>query len=217
MKVAKYDNTGKKVGEVDLPDSVFAEQFSKGAIYTVIRIENRNRRQGTHKTKGISEISGGGKKPWRQKGTGNARQGSTRAPHWRKGATVFGPLPRDYSMRIPAKVRKNGIRAILSARANQSAISVIQDVEMNDFSTKTAHSIFKNMGLVPGNTVAFLSTSEEVKLKKSLSNLALVDYMSAKRMNAPELYYRGHLVITESALKFLEENYGTQKARVGVA
>lgn len=217
MKAVKYDNTGKKTGEVELPAGLFVEDFSRASIYTVIRIENRNRRQGTHKTKTRSEVSGGGKKPWRQKGTGNARHGSTRAPQWRKGATVFGPRPRDYSMRLPEKVRKNGIRSIFSAKASVSAVSIIDDVQMDKFSTKHMFGIFKNMNLIPGNTVGFVVDTDDIKLKKSVSNLPLVRMVHAERITAPELYYAGHLVISESALKKLTEKYGTQKSKAGAA
>ncbi len=218
MKAAKYDNTGKKTGEVELPASLFTEDFSKGSIYTVIRIENRNRRQGTHKTKTVSEVSGGGKKPWRQKGTGNARQGSTRSPQWRKGAIIFGPRPRDYSMSIPGKVRKNGIRSIFSERAKAGSVSIIEDIKMDSYSTKSAYGIFKNMNLVPGNTVGFIVNSDDQIVKKSVSNIPHVQLVHAGRITAPEIYYAGHLVISESALKRLEENYGKDaKSKAGVA
>lgn len=207
MKAERFDLTGKKVGDMDLPAGVFTTEFSKAAIYNVIRIENRNRRQGTHKTKNFSEVSGGGKKPWRQKGTGNARQGSTRAPQWRKGGTVFGPLPRDYTLKLPEKMRKAGLAAILSARANAGAVKVLQDMKLEKFSTKSALGIFKNMGVLPGNTVCFLADTEDLMIKKSLSNLAAVQFVNVRRMTAPEMYYAGSLVISEAAMKYLEENY----------
>lgn len=217
MKAAKYDNTGKKTGEVELPVGLFTEDFSKASIYAVIRIENRNRRQGTHKTKTISEVSGGGRKPWRQKGTGNARQGSTRAPQWRKGAIIFGPRPRDYSMKLPDKVRKSGIRSIFSAKAIAAAVSIIDDVTLDKFSTKHVYGIFKKMNLIPGNTVGFVVDTDDLVLKKSVSNLPLVQLVHAERVTAPELYYAGHLVISESALKKLTAKYGSQKSKVGAA
>jgi large subunit ribosomal protein L4 len=204
MKANKYDITGKSTGQIELPGAVFTEEFSKGSIYTVIRIENRNRRQGTHKTKGFSEVSGGGKKPWKQKGTGNARQGSIRAAQWRKGYTVFGPQPRDYSLRIPEKVRKLGMRSILSARAAVSAVSILDNVKLDKFSTSGMYKIFKNMGVLPGNTVCFISDSEDLMLKKSVMNIPGLVFVNAKRLTAPEVYYSGHLIVTEGALKHIE-------------
>jgi large subunit ribosomal protein L4 len=218
MKANKYDVTGKAIGQVELPAAIFTDEYSKGSIYTVIRIENRNRRQGTHKTKGFSEVSGGGKKPWRQKGTGNARQGSIRAPQWRKGYTVFGPQPRDYSLRIPEKVRKHGMRSILSARATVNAVSVLENIKMEKFSTSTMFKIFKTMGVLPGNTVCFVSDSEDLKIKKSLMNIPGLVYVNAKRLTAPEVYYSGHLIVTEGAMKHLENTLAKDTAsKAGVA
>ncbi len=217
MKANKYDVTGKAAGTVELPAGVFTEEFSKGSIYTVIRIENRNRRQGTHKTKGFSEVSGGGKKPWRQKGTGNARQGSIRAAQWRKGYTVFGPQPRDYSLRIPEKVRKLGMKSILSARASVNAVSVLENVKLDKFSTSAMFKIFKNMGVLPGNTVCFVSDSDDLMLKKSLMNIPGLVYVNANRLTAPELYYSGHLVVTEGALRQIESILTKDAVKAGVA
>lgn len=218
MKAVKFDRTGKKVGETVLPDGVFNVEVSKSAIHHVIRIENNNRRQGTHKTKTISEVSGGGKKPWRQKGTGNARQGSTRAPQWRHGATVFGPVPRDYSIRMPDKIRKAGMRSIFTAKARVNSIAVVEDIAMDSFSTKTVYNTFKTMGFLPGNTVAFISDSESAHVKKSCANIPQLRFVSAKRITAPEIFYSGQLVITESALKLIESAYAqNKKGKVGVA
>ncbi len=217
MKADKFDKTGKKVGQVDLPASLFPEKFSKAAIHSVIRIENNNRRQGTHKTKGFSEVSGGGKKPWRQKGTGNARQGSTRAPQWRGGGTVFGPVPRDYTIRLPEKIRKQGIRSIFSARASVNGVLVIEDVDTDSFSTKAMVSIFKNMGLLPGNTIALVSDSEKQTVKKSLANIPQIRFIHATRLTAPELYYSSQLVITQGALDYLAGAYDTKKSEAGVS
>lgn len=218
-KAKKYDVSGKEAGSVDLSEKVFGEdRISEGAIHAVIRAELRNRRQGTHKTKGISEIRGGGKKPWRQKGTGYARQGSNRATQWRGGQTVFGPLPRDYTIKLPTAQRRAGIRSILAKKGQAGSISVLADVTLEKFSTKQMYSIFKTMGQLPGNTVAFVVDSEDLKLKKSLMNIPSVAFQHARRLNAPEIYYAGHLVISESALKYLEGAYASEgKAKSGGA
>lgn len=213
MKAQKFDATGKKSGDANLPASVFGADVNLGLIREIIDAENRNRRQGTHKTKTVSEVNGGGKKPWRQKGTGNARQGTTRAVQWKGGGISHGPVPRDYSIRVPEKKRKAGIRSVLSYKAGKEAISILADVQMDEFSTKKVHGIFKEMGAIPGSTVVFLTLGSDEKLRKSVSNIPIVHHMDATRITAPELYYNSRLVITESALTHLEKVYASEGAR----
>lgn len=216
MKATKYDLHGKKTGETNLPAGLFADTFSKAAIHAVIRAENANRRQGTHKVKGRSEVSGGGKKPWKQKGTGNARQGSIRAPQWRGGGTVFGPTPRSYRIDLPEKVRKSGIRSIFSSKAKDGAVSVIEDVKASDFSTKSVYQIFKTMGIAKQSVVVVLGSADE-KLKKSFSNIPNIQLVSAERLTAPELYYAAQVVITEKTLDDLAARYQKSSRRSEVA
>ena len=216
MKATKYDNKGKKTGEAELPAALFGDKFSKAAIHMVIRAENANRRQGTHKTKGRSEISGGGKKPWKQKGTGNARQGSIRAPQWRGGGTVFGPLPRSYRIDLPEKVRKAGIRSIFSSKAKDGAVSLIENVQADGFSTKAVFEIFKNMGMASESVVVVLGGADE-QLKKSFANIPNIRLVSAERLTAPELYYAAQVVIAEPALNDLAARYQKMSRRSEVA
>ncbi|MCR9142377.1 MAG: 50S ribosomal protein L4 [bacterium] len=216
MKATKYDSNGKKSGEAELPGALFGETFSKAAIHAVIRAENANRRQGTHKVKGRSEIRGGGKKPWKQKGTGNARQGSIRAPQWRGGGTVFGPTPRSYRIDLPEKIRKSGIRSIFSSKAKDGAISVIADVQASDYSTKAAYEIFKNMGMESQSVVVVVAGADE-KLKKSFANIPNIQLISAERLTAPELYYAAQVVIAEKTLEDLAARYERKSRRTEVA
>ncbi len=216
MKATKYDSNGKKSGETELPAALFGETFSKAAIHAVIRAENANRRQGTHKVKGRSEVSGGGKKPWKQKGTGNARQGSIRASQWRGGGTVFGPTPRSYRIDLPEKIRKSGIRSIFSSKAKDGAVSVIADVTASDYSTKAAHDIFKNMGMAKQSVVLVVGGADE-KLKKSFANIPNIQLLSAERLTAPELYYAAQLVISEKTLEDLAARYQKVSRRSEVA
>lgn len=208
MKARLYDQTGKEKGETELPADVFEAEVSQGVVYETLRIELMNRRQGTHKTKRIHELSGGGKKPWRQKGTGHARQGSTRAPQFRGGATIFGPQPQDHTLKIPAKKRRAGIRSMLAEKASKDAISILQEVTLSEFSTGAIYGIFKNMGMT-GNRyrVAYLVKSDEEKLKKSAANIPGLYLMPAGRINAPELYYADKVVISEPALEMIREKY----------
>lgn len=205
MKAATFDKTGKKKGERELPATIFSSEFSKSAAQEIVVAELRNRRQGTHKTKGFSEVHGGGKKPWRQKGTGHARQGSIRAPQFRGGATVFGPVPRDYSIRVPGTKRRAGLRAILSQKAADGTVSVLEGFTVEDFSTKTVQKLFSTMGVAPeGARVSYIADGEDLKLKKSFANLSDVALMNANRLTAPELYYADHVVISDGALAAIE-------------
>ena len=205
MKAATFDKTGKRKGERELPSSIFSAEFSKNAAQEIVVAELRNRRQGTHKTKGFAEVHGGGKKPWRQKGTGHARQGSIRAPQFRGGATVFGPVPRDYSIRVPGTKRRAGLRAILSQKAVDGTVSVLEGFVPEDFSTKTVQKLFAAMGVAAqGARVSYIADGEDLKLKKSFANLADIGLMNASRLNAPELYYADHVVISDGALAAIE-------------
>jgi large subunit ribosomal protein L4 len=209
MNVKKYDSAGKESGTIELPDEIFGGEINKATLYALIRTESRNRRQGTHKTKGFSDVHGGGRKPYKQKGTGNARQGSIRAAQFRGGFTVFGPLPRDYTIKLPEKQRKSGLRSVFQMRAMQNSISVMDDIKLNTFSTKTVSEIFKKMGLLPGNTVAYMVDSDDGIMKKSFGNIANVAYIHARRPTVPEMYYSGHLVITQSALDYIKDSFKT--------
>lgn len=216
MKATKYDSNGKKSGEAELPAGLFGDTFSKAAIHAVIRAENANRRQGTHKVKGRSEVRGGGRKPWKQKGTGNARQGSIRAPQWRGGGVVFGPTPRSYRIDLPEKVRKSGIRSIFSSKAKDGAISVIADVQCSEYSTKAAFQIFENMGISNQSVVVVVAGADD-KLKKSFANIPNIQLVSAERLTAPELYYAAQVVIVEKTLADLATRYEKSTRRSEVA
>ena len=129
MKVDKYNIEGKVVGQVDLSDEVFAAEINDVLIYEYIKAANANLRQGTHKTKERAEVRGGGAKPWRQKGTGRARAGSSRSPIWRGGGMIFGPRPRDYRIELPKKIKKAAYRSLFSLKAKEGSIKVIEDFE----------------------------------------------------------------------------------------
>jgi len=208
MKVERYDQTGSKAGQVELPGGVFAAKISAPLIQQTIRTELRNRRQGTHKTKTVGEIRGGGKKPWRQKGTGNARQGSIRSTQWRGGQTVFGPRPRDYRIDLPRKMRHAGIRSILSRRVEDKAVVVMEDMALTDFKTRTIADAFEKAGFLPGNTITYVTAGANEKLEKSIGGLETVRFIHAERLTAPELYYCSRLILSDSAVKYIGDAYG---------
>lgn len=211
MKAPLFDATGKSSGQADLEDSIFGLEPNLVLIQEIITAENTNRRQGTRKTKTVSEIRGGGRKPYRQKGTGNARQGSIRSTQFRGGSTIFGPLPQNFEIRIPAAKRKAALRSILSYKVSVNALSVIKDPDTG-YSTKKANGILEAAGLIPGGTVTFITGSEQKELLKSIGNIALVKTVTATRLTAPELYYNSHVLITESALKELQQNLAAKGA-----
>jgi large subunit ribosomal protein L4 len=217
MKVNSYDKTGKLRGQTDLPADVFDAAFSKTAIHTVIRAENANRRQGTHKVKVRNEVRGGGKKPWKQKGTGNARQGSIRAPQWRGGGTVHGPQPRSYRIDLPARVRKAGIRAILASKAKAASVAVLEDPSVTEYSTKTVFSVLSNIGVSAERSVVIIINTDDEKFLKSADNISNLRLVHAKRITAPEVYYANSVLVTESALKVIAEQYKKESRKGKVA
>lgn len=211
MKAIKYKADGSKSGEVSLAESVFIKEFNRNAIYNIVRAEQVNRRQGTHKTKERAEVRGGGKKPWRQKGTGNARQGTIRAPQWKGGGTVFGPRPRNYEIRLSGKMRHAGIRSILGKKAVANSVAVIEDLQFDSPSTKNAYGIFKKMKMVPHGTVALVVSGENDGLQKSVRNIPFIRYINAGRLTTPELYFSDHVLFTQSALDQVVKHYSASK------
>ncbi len=208
MKARKYSKTGNFQNEVDLPVSLFApDNVSRGAIYDAIKAENANLRHGNHSTKDRGEVRGGGKKPWSQKGTGRARQGSSRAPHWTGGGIVQGPKKRDYSSKLSRNVKRKAVVSILNKKAEESKISILEDLSLDKFSSKAVYSVFKNMGLNNTGYIAVLVTGEDEKLKVSTRNIPYIKYINAKRVGCRELLFNNNLVITESALQELISHY----------
>src|SRR5215210_1551090 len=139
--VALYNIQGKEVGTLSLPDSVFGVEPNLGLIHQAVTTEEANQRQGTADTKRRGEVSGGGRKPWRQKGTGRARQGSTRSPQWRHGGVVHGPHPRSYRLAMPQKMRRGAVLSALAAKAASGSVKVIERIEMTAISTKTLRKL----------------------------------------------------------------------------
>lgn len=207
MKAQKYSKEGVLVGEIDLPDTIFNKKVSLGAIFDAIKAENANSRSGNHSTKDRSEVRGGGKKPWAQKGTGRARQGSSRAPHWVGGGIIHGPKKRDYSIRLSRNVKRRAVVSILSKKATESTIKVLEDVTMDKYSTKSVVNLFKKMNIHNTGYIGLVVTGEDKFLKVSIRNLPDVKYVNSKRMACRDLLYNNNLVITESALKEIESQY----------
>ncbi len=214
MKAPKYSQQGKLIGEIELPNALFGTGISTGAIYDAIKSENANKRQGTHSTKDKSEVRGGGKKPWAQKGTGRARQGSSRAPHWVGGGIIHGPKPRDYSSSLSRNVKKKAVLSILNKKAEESRIKIIEDINPESYSTKAIFGILKNMEVSDKGNVGFLVTGENQFLKRSTRNIPFLKYVNSKRIVCRDILYNNNLIISESAIQEILSQYGKGEAKV---
>jgi large subunit ribosomal protein L4 len=203
MKVDKYSIDGKVVGSVELSDSVFGAEVNDTLIYELIKSANANLRQGTHKTKGRSEVSGGGAKPWKQKGTGRARAGSSRSPIWKGGGTIFGPVPRSYRIDLPRTLKRSAYRALLSLKAKQGSIKVLEDFKASG-KTKEVAGIGKALSVSKG---VIISDSDDSMLKRSIQNIPWLVYNNVNRISSKDIFNSKDLIITESAVKRLNERY----------
>ncbi|MCL4078536.1 50S ribosomal protein L4 [Coriobacteriia bacterium Es71-Z0120] len=196
------DANGKKVGTADVSDAVFAIEPNTFAMHQVVRSQLAARRQGTHDTKGRSEVSGGGRKPWRQKGTGRARQGTIRAPQWKGGGVVFGPTPRSYAFKVPNKVVKLAMRSALSAKHAEGVLYVIEGFGFAEPSTKQAAAVLEKLGITGRCTVVV--ANDDVNAILSLRNLPKVRVITASEANTYDLVDNTALLFTKPALEWLE-------------
>jgi large subunit ribosomal protein L4 len=196
------DMQGKKVATAKLADAVFGITPNTHAVHLVVRSQMAARRSGTHATKTRGQVSGGGAKPFRQKGTGRARAGTTRAPQWTGGGTVFGPHPRSYSFRVPNKVVKLAMRSVLSAKTAEGVLHVIEPFELKTPSTKAAAALIKALGITGRATVVV--ANDDTNALKSLRNLEKIRVITASESNTYDLVDNAALVFTKPALEFLE-------------
>ena len=189
---------GKKRSKFTLP-AEFDGKVSEGALYHAVRAFLSNQRQGTHSTKTRSEVSGGNQKPWRQKGTGRARQGTTRAPHWRGGGVVFGPKPRSYRVDLPRKVKRLARRSALNARANDGALYVIERFEFEQPKTKQLIELLDKLELA-GRKVLVLTADVQPAVYRSGRNLPRVHVMRYAEVTAVEVLWADAVIVEEAAL-----------------
>ncbi|MFZ1036984.1 MAG: 50S ribosomal protein L4 [Smithella sp.] len=196
-----FDIEKKKVAEVDLNDAVFAAEVNEAIIYDVVKMQLASRRSGTASTKTRSDVRGGGKKPWRQKGTGRARSGTSRSPIWRSGGTVFGPHPRDYSYSIPKKVRKKALISALSMKLKENKVVVLKDFPMDKISTRVFKSVFDLFSLKKALFV--LDDNNEVLLKSS-RNIKNVKMVRSEGINVYDILNHEHLILLEPSVKKIE-------------
>ena len=205
MKLDVLDLTGKKVGDIDLNESVFNCKVNKQAIFDAILRQQSSLRQGTHDTKSRAEVSGGGKKPFRQKGTGRARQGSTRAVQYRHGGVAFGPTPRSHTFKLNRKVRRLALRSGLTLKATNSNLICVDSIKMDVVKTKEFTKILKDLNIE--RSALFVVDIEEDfdNTYKSLRNLQNVAMCSTEGLTITDLQYADKLVLTKQAATKLGE------------
>jgi len=196
------DAKGKKVGTTDLADGVFGIEPNTFVVHQVVRSQMAARRSGTHQTKTRGLVSGGGKKPWRQKGTGRARQGSTRSPQWKGGGVVFGPHPRSYAFKVPNKVVKLAMRSALSAKLTDDALFVVDGFGFDKPSTKSAAEVLATLGIT--GRVTIVVENDDVNTMLSFRNLPRVRVITASEANTYDLVDNTAVLFTQPALTWLE-------------
>lgn len=202
------NQAGKELHEITLSPEVFGIEPNQQVIFDAIVMQRASMRQGTHDTKGRSEVSGGGRKPWRQKGTGRARQGSTRATQWRGGGTVFGPTPRSYSYKLNKKVRRLALKSVLSEKVAESNMKVVDKFELAAPKTKAFNEIIDALNL--GKKTLFVVSPEEdfENAFKSMRNIPTMMMLTADGINVYDIVNANQIVFTEAAVKHVEEALG---------
>ena len=204
-KIDVYDINGKKVKELELNEAVFGIEPNEAVVHSVLVNFLANQRQGTQSTKTRSEVSGGGRKPWRQKGTGRARQGSIRAPQWIKGGIALGPKPRSYKYTVNKKERQLAVKSVLSSKALENELVVVDSLPLNDIKTKEMVKALSNLK-VEGKALIMLPEKNE-KVQKSARNIEGVKTTLVETINVYDLLKYNKLVVTEDTVKKLEEVY----------
>ena len=202
LRMPIYSQAKAAVGEVDLPAAVFDQPLRSHLLYETVKMQRANRRRGTHSTKTRAFVRGGGKKPWRQKGTGRARQGSIRAAQWVGGATVFGPLPRDYSYRMPFEARRRALCVALSAKKRDERLLIVDRLEVASGKTRDMAKAIEGLGV---RSVLIVLATADAKLQRAARNLPGVKVIQVVGINVYDLLAYEHVVLVAEALKSLEE------------
>ena len=202
--VSVYNMEGKEVGKMDLNDAVFGVEVNEHLVHLAVVAQLANKRQGTQKAKTRSEVSGGGRKPWRQKGTGHARQGSTRAPQWTGGGVVFAPTPRDYTIRLNKKEKRAALKSALSSRVQENKFIVVDELKMDEIKTKKFKAVLDNLKV--GKALVILNDNDQ-NVVLSARNIADVKTASVGTMNVYDILKYNTVVTTKAAVATIEEVY----------
>jgi large subunit ribosomal protein L4 len=208
MDAKLYDVEGEEKGTAHLSDEVFNIKPNKNAIYYSLKAELANERRGTASTKGRAEVRGSGSKPWRQKGTGRARAGTKQSPIWVGGGVTFGPKPRDYSVRLPKKVKRLSVRSLLSLKMSENALKIVEDFTVESGKTKDFSSIAaKLVDRDKRQRVLIIDRDPKELNRRAGQNVPWVRYYNADLLSTKELFYATQLILTESAVKLLNDKY----------
>ena len=202
--VAIYNMEGKEVGTMELNDAVFGVEINEHLVHLAAVSQLANKRQGTQKAKTRSEVSGGGRKPWRQKGTGHARQGSTRAPQWTGGGVVFAPTPRDYSFKMNRKEKRAALKSALTSRVQENKLIVVDELKFDEIKTKKFAEVLKNLNL--DKALVVLNENDE-KVVMSAKNIPTVKTTQINTINVYDVLKYNTVVLTKAAAESIEEVY----------
>ena len=202
--VSVYNMEGKEVDKIDLNDAIFGVEVDEHLVHMAVVQQLANKRQGTQKAKTRSEVSGGGRKPWRQKGTGHARQGSTRAPQWTGGGMVFAPVPRDYSFKMNKKEKRLALKSALTSRVQENKLIVVDELKFDEIRTKNFKKVMDNLQVTKGLVV--LADNDE-KVVMSARNLKGIKTTLTNTINVYDILKSGTLVLTKDAVRKIEEVY----------
>jgi large subunit ribosomal protein L4 len=205
-KVNVLSQTGSSVGEIELNDAIFGIEPNQSVLFDAIIAQRASLRQGTHKVKNRSEVAGGGRKPWRQKGTGRARQGSIRSPQWRGGGTVFGPTPRSYSYKLPKKVRRLALKSALSSKVAETNFVVLDALKLDAPKTKDFVKVLSDLSIESKSLFVTADIDENVAL--SARNIPGVTVLTAAGINVLDLVGHDKVVFTQAAVQKVEEVLG---------
>lgn len=202
-ELAMFNQEGKQLKSISLDAAVFGIEPNQQALYDVVKAQRAAMRQGTHKVKNRGEVAGGGKKPWRQKGTGRARQGSIRSPQWKGGGVVFGPTPRDYSIKVNRKVRRLALRSALSLKVSENALKVVDVLSLSEIKTKNMLEILNKLTATNKTLLVLGEYNENILL--SARNIPNLKVLTADQVSVYSLMLAKDVIMTESATKFFEE------------
>ena len=202
--VSVYNMEGKEVDKIELSDAVFGVSINEHLVHMAVVQQLATDRQGTQKAKTRSEVSGGGRKPWRQKGTGHARQGSTRAPQWTGGGVVFAPVPRDYSFKLNKKEKRLALKSVLTSRVQENKLIVIDELKLDGIKTKNFKKVMDNLHVAKG-LVVLAENDENVVM--SAKNIYGINTALTNTINVYDILKAGTLVLTKDAVKKIEEVY----------
>ena len=202
--VSVFNMEGNEVGTMELNDAIFGAKVNEHLVHLAVVSQLANKRQGTQKAKTRSEVSGGGRKPWRQKGTGHARQGSTRAPQWTGGGVVFAPVPRDYSFKLNKKEKRAALKSALTSRVQENKLIVVDELKFDEIKTKNFKQVMDNLKVVKGLVVI---NENDKNVVMSAKNLAKVNTTLTSTLNVYDIMKAGTVVLTKDAVKTIEEVY----------